>query len=335
MFPNLVALVARAGLDRLDVLLCDILGSLRLRQRHAPSPPNPRGGRRASGAGSEEEPNGPIRVATLTLRSPRKSTPFCARIDFCPRRHSVLFKREPSAVHRRGSQQAPIAFRSRLSHPAARFEDQSAFASLSPRSRHSEWRSRPFPALQDRACERARSARKRASAPKPSTPKSAQVSAERRPITVVFRDLVSASCWDYYLRNWAAGLSGGSDGCWPLLRRARRPTRSRETGEARFEWRGARSDQFVHARWGIRRQFGGRDLPWGLNETEARRQGVAVRVAKLPIAGPSEGSCRHKEQDAHGAEPDEGLNDQSDDHGPPRARPIGLYFCFYLTPLGG
>src|SRR5208283_1828943 len=43
------------------------------------------------------------------------------------------------------------------------------------------------------------------------------------------------------------------------------------------------------------------------------------------------GSCRQKEQNAHGAEPNEGLNDQSDDHGAPRARPIGLYFGLYLT----
>jgi hypothetical protein len=34
-----------------------------------------------------------------------------------------------------------------------------------------------------------------------------------------------------------------------------------------------------------------------------------------PGAKPSEGSCRNEEQDTHGAEPNEGLSDQSDDHG--------------------
>src|SRR6516165_8196023 len=58
LFPGFFApRLARTSLVLLGALRCDIFGSFQLRRHHAPSPPKPRGGDEAGGAGSEEGNN--------------------------------------------------------------------------------------------------------------------------------------------------------------------------------------------------------------------------------------------------------------------------------------
>ena len=55
--PVIDSRMARTSLVLLGALRCDMFGSFQLRRHHAPSPPKPRGGDEAGGAGSEEGNN--------------------------------------------------------------------------------------------------------------------------------------------------------------------------------------------------------------------------------------------------------------------------------------
>jgi hypothetical protein len=76
----------RAGLGGRRFGLCGnfftvrhFLDPFRLRRHYAPSPPKPRNGTIASGAGSRIRPTASLGTATVTLSLPQKSTPFCEK----------------------------------------------------------------------------------------------------------------------------------------------------------------------------------------------------------------------------------------------------------------
>jgi hypothetical protein len=86
-------LLVRADLVLLEVLLGDILGSLSVVTAQAP-----RNGEEAGGAGSKSGQPARIGMATLTLRSQGKSSPFCQKnVPLCRRSTADLTVQSPTA----------------------------------------------------------------------------------------------------------------------------------------------------------------------------------------------------------------------------------------------